>query len=47
MFHGSVGVFLEIDNRYHILIYSGWPLVGNEGMKLYMVLMGIHSLIPY
>ncbi len=26
---------------------SGWPLVGNEGMKLYMVMMGIHSLIPY
>ena len=26
-----------------------WPArkVGNEGMKLYMVIMGIHSLIPY
>ena len=23
---------------------SGWPLVGNEG--IYMVMMGIHSLIP-
>ena len=26
---------------------SGWPLVGNEGMKPYMVMMGFHSLIPY
>ena len=25
--------------------FPGWPLVGNEGMKLYMVMMGIHSLI--
>ena len=25
----------------------GWPLVGNEGMKLYLVIMGIHSQIPY
>ena len=24
-----------------------WPLAGNEGMKPYMVMMGIHSLIPY
>ena len=23
------------------------PLVGNEGMKFYMLIMGIHSLIPY
>ena len=22
---------------------TGWPLVGNEGMKLYMVMMGIHE----
>jgi len=28
-------------------LLTGWPLVGNEGMKLYMVIMGIHSLIPY
>ena len=21
----------------------GWPLVGNEGMKLYMFMMGIHE----
>ena len=26
---------------------TGWPLVGNEGMKPYMVMMGIHSFIPY
>ena len=26
---------------------DGWPLVGNGGMKPYMVMMGIHSLIPY
>ena len=33
--------------RYTIYLhFSGWPLVGNEGMKLYMVMMGIHSLIP-
>jgi len=24
---------------------AGWP-VKNEGMKLYIVVMGIHSLIP-
>ena len=24
-----------------------WPLVENEGMKLYMDIMGIPSLIPY
>ena len=29
------------------LQFSGWPLVGIEGMKLSMVTMGIHSLIPY
>ena len=27
--------------------FSGWSLVENEGMKLYMDIMGIHSLIPY
>ena len=26
--------------------FSGWPFVGNEGMKPYMVMTGIHSLIP-
>ena len=26
---------------------TGWPLVENEGMKLYMDIVGIHSLIPY
>ncbi len=26
---------------------SGWPLVGNEGINLYIGILGIHSLIPY
>ena len=26
---------------------AGPYIVGNEGMKLYVVMMGIHSLIPY
>ena len=26
---------------------TGWPLVGNEGMKPYMVMMEIYFLIPY
>ncbi len=25
----------------------GWPLVGNEGINLYIAILGIHSLIPY
>ena len=25
---------------------TGWPLVGNMGMKPYIAMMGIHSLIP-
>ena len=24
-----------------------WPLVGNEGINLYIGILGIHSLIPY
>ena len=31
----------------HLGWLSGWPLVGNEGMKFYAVMMGIDSLIPY
>ena len=27
--------------------WSGWPLVGNEGINLYIGILGIHSLIPY
>ena len=27
--------------------FSGWPLTGNEGMESYMIMMGIHSLIPH
>ena len=27
--------------------FSAVTLVGNEGMKPFMVMMGIHSLIPY
>ena len=34
-------------NSFQIHNLTGWPLVGNEGMKPYMVMMGIHSLIPY
>ena len=26
---------------------SGWPSVGNEGINLYIGILGIHSLIPY
>ena len=26
---------------------TGWPLVGNEGINLYIGILGIHSLIPY
>lgn len=26
---------------------AGWPVVGIEGMELYMIMMGIHSLISY
>ena len=26
---------------------SGWPFVGNEGINLYIGILGIHSLIPY
>ena len=26
---------------------AGWPLVGNEGINLYIGILGIHSLIPY
>ena len=33
--------------HFGILRITGWPLVGNEGFNLYMVMMGIHSLIPY
>ena len=25
----------------------GWPLVGNKGMKLYLVILGIHSQIHH
>ena len=34
--------FLAVKN-----FFSGWPLVGNEGINLYMGILGIHSLIPY
>ena len=26
---------------------TGWPVVGIEGMELYMIMMRIHSLISY
>ena len=26
---------------------TGWPLVGNERINLYIGILGIHSLIPY
>ena len=26
---------------------TGWSLVGNEGINLYIGILGIHSLIPY
>ena len=26
---------------------ASWPLVGNEGINLYIGILGIHSLIPY
>ena len=26
---------------------TGWSLAGIEGMELYMIMMGIHSLISY
>ena len=39
--------FFEIVNLKMDGHKTGWPLVGNEGMKPYMVMMGIHSLIPY
>ena len=28
-------------------VFTGWPLVGNEGINLYIGILGIHSLIPY
>ncbi len=34
-------------NSFQIHNLTGWPLVGNEGMKPYMVMMGIYSLIDY
>ena len=37
----------KLSIKIHQTKLSGWPLVGNEGMKLYMVMMGIHSFIPY
>ena len=42
---GRFGVFWK--QRIDVSRPSGWPLVGNEGMKLYLVIMGIHSQIPY
>ena len=39
--------FSAVMVAFNIQAYSEWPLVGNEGMKPYMVMMGIHSLIPY
>ena len=30
-----------------ITLITGWPLVGNEGINLYIGILGIHSLIPY
>ncbi len=27
--------------------FSSWPLVGNDGINLYIGILGIHSLIPY
>lgn len=29
------------------VFFSRWPSVRNEGMRVYMVMMGIYSLIPY
>ena len=40
------GILIRIPN-HQAKPPPAWPLVGNEGMKLYMVMMGIHSLIPY
>ena len=40
---GRFGVFWK--QRIDVSRPSGWPLVGNEGMKLYLVIMGIHSQI--
>ena len=38
---------IEFHHLKITLTSAGWPLVGNEGMKPYMLMMGIHSLIPY
>ncbi len=31
----------------YIHAFPGWPLVGNEGINLYIGILGIHCLIPY
>ena len=31
----------------YLPLFTGWPLVGNEGINLYIGILGIHSLIPY
>ncbi len=37
----------ETKNKTRDLFCHGWPLVGNEGINLYIGILGIHSLIPY
>ena len=34
-----------ISSCFEFPFMNGWPLVGNGGMKLYMVMMGTHSII--
>ena len=46
---GKVETSFAFHPEKMILVNSqtGWPLVGNEGINLYIGILGIHSLIPY
>ena len=47
---GSHAVQLRTKLKQISIVFSqntSWLLAGDEGMKLYIVMMGIHSLIPY
>ena len=36
-----------LENKTDLAWFTSWPLVGNEGINLYIGILGIHSLIPY